>query len=94
MQDRFAYDIDLILSARVPICKFKDAKTGVAVDLSFDQPSAVLTSLFVKQKVKLRLSLSVYANTLSFNLIRLLPRVSIHRFAHSLEASCVKFLFV
>lgn len=51
MQDRFAEDIDLILSARVPLCKFKDAKTGVAVDLSFDQPSAVLTSLFVRQKV-------------------------------------------
>ena len=47
----FAYRIEPILKARVPICKFKDAATGVSVDLSFDQPSALLTSLHVRYKV-------------------------------------------
>ncbi|XP_026190586.1 uncharacterized protein LOC34622385 [Cyclospora cayetanensis] len=47
----FALGIEPILQARVPICKFRDAATGVAVDLSFDQPSALLTSLYVRYKL-------------------------------------------
>lgn len=43
------------MKARVPICKFRDAATGVAVDVSFDQPSALLTSLYVRFKVRLSL---------------------------------------
>ncbi|KAL8443990.1 hypothetical protein Emag_005735 [Eimeria magna] len=49
---RFADSIEPVVSARVPICKFKDAETGVSVDVSFDQPSAVLTSLYVRHRLK------------------------------------------
>ncbi|KAL8434449.1 hypothetical protein ACSSS7_003147 [Eimeria intestinalis] len=51
-QGRFADSIEPVVSARVPICKFKDAETGVSVDVSFDQPSAVLTSLYVRHRLK------------------------------------------
>ncbi|KAL8440534.1 hypothetical protein Efla_003205 [Eimeria flavescens] len=49
---RFADSIKPVFSARVPICKFRDAETGVAVDLSIDQPSAVFTSLYIRHKLK------------------------------------------
>lgn len=54
IQGRFADDIELILSARVPICKYKDSETGVSVDVTFEQSSAVLTSLFIRHKVQQR----------------------------------------
>ncbi|KAL8274601.1 hypothetical protein Esti_001504 [Eimeria stiedai] len=49
---RFADSIEPVVSARVPICKFKDVETGVSVDVSFDQPSAVLTSLYVRHRLR------------------------------------------
>ncbi|PFH34841.1 DNA-directed DNA polymerase [Besnoitia besnoiti] len=41
-------DLQLILEARVPICRFVDSETGINVDVSIDQQSAVLTSLYVR----------------------------------------------
>ncbi|CBZ51679.1 conserved hypothetical protein [Neospora caninum Liverpool] len=41
-------DMQLILEARVPICRFVDTETGLPVDISLDQPSAVLTSLYIR----------------------------------------------
>ncbi|KEP65401.1 UNVERIFIED_CONTAM: DNA-directed DNA polymerase [Hammondia hammondi] len=41
-------DLQLILEARVPICRFVDTETNLPVDISLDQPSAVLTSLYIR----------------------------------------------
>lgn len=38
----------VISSARVPICRFVDTATNVKVDVCVDQPSSVLTSIYVR----------------------------------------------
>lgn len=46
------FGTELVLSARVPILKYVDQKTGVAVDVSIVQRSTVLTTRFIQRKVE------------------------------------------
>lgn len=48
-----AYALEVIAGARVPIVKLVDAETGVSVDISFNTDSALSTSRYILENIKL-----------------------------------------
>jgi len=51
-KSRIAEETELILKARVPIINYIDRKTGIPVDISFNQDSSLTTSEFVREQLK------------------------------------------